>query len=187
MSERETTAGAHSLFSSQDTAASSVQSAQGLAQRVQAAMFGAAERPAIEFQGRWYTWGELRQVFDGLVAALASSGCQSGAAIAFIPRNRPSAAAALLGLLGRGSFVRMIYAFQSSSAIARDVERVRPAAVVAAEEDFTPELRAVLESRGVAAVALGEMEALWCGPVRETRPAPSTAQVLSFAVANTRA
>jgi long-chain acyl-CoA synthetase len=118
-----------------------------------------ASLPAIEFDKRWLTWGEMRHVADRVIGLLAASGVDSRAPIAFVPRNRPSAIAALLGMIANARSVRMIYAFQSATALARDVSRIKPAALIAAAEDFSPELRSALEAEGTAAIALGEMDA----------------------------
>lgn len=115
-----------------------------------------AHAPAIEFCGRWHGWGELQRTAQSLGEALAASGIDAGAPIAFIPRNRPSAIAALIGLIGQGHMIRMLYAFQSPAAIARDIERLKPALVVAAREDMTPEVRAVLAAGDIAAITVDD-------------------------------
>lgn len=43
--------------------------------------------------------------------------------------------------------------------MARDVERLDPAAVVGAAGEFTDEMRAVLRKQGIAAIALSDMDA----------------------------
>lgn len=116
-------------------------------------------RPAIEFEKRWITWGNLRQVADRLSALLDASGVESHAPVAFVPRNRPSAIATLLGLIAKGRSIRMLYAFQSATALARDVERLKPAVIVAAAEDHSAEVLSVLRTEGIAAIALTEMDA----------------------------
>jgi acyl-coenzyme A synthetase/AMP-(fatty) acid ligase len=50
--------------------------------------------------------------------------------------------------------INMIYAFQAAAGIARDVGRAEAAAVVAGEEDFSPELLALVAEQGLAAIAL---------------------------------
>ena len=124
-----------------------------------AALQRPAARPVIEFQGEWRTWGEIRRVAERLAALIAASGTPSHASIAFVARNRPSAIAALLGLIARGRTICMLYAYQAGAALARDVERLRPTLLVAAQEDFSDELAAVLRAQGIAAIALSEMDA----------------------------
>ena len=131
----------------------------GLRQLTERALSRDASRPAIEFERRWFTWGDLRHVADRLSELLDATGADPTAPIAFVPRNRPSAIAALLGLIAKGRSIRMLYAFQSAAALARDVERLPPAVIVAAAEDYSPVLRSVLRAKGIAAVELIEMNA----------------------------
>lgn len=130
-----------------------------LQQLTQRALAREASRQAIEFEKRWFTWGDLRQVADRLGALLDASGVGPHAPVAFVPRNRPSAIAALLGLIATGRSIRMLYAFQSPVALARDVERLKPAVIVAAAEDYSAELLSALRAEGTAAIALTEMNA----------------------------
>jgi long-chain acyl-CoA synthetase len=124
-----------------------------------AALQRPAAQPVIEFQGKWRTWGEIRRVAERLAALIDASGAPSHASIAFVARNRPSAIAALLGLIAQGRTICMLYAYQAGAALARDVERLRPTLLVAAQEDFSDELVAVLRAQGIAAVALSDMDA----------------------------
>lgn len=118
-----------------------------------------AARPVIEFEKRWVSWGELRRVAERLGELVDASGAPPSAKIALVARNRPSAIAALLGLIAKRRPVRMIYPFQSATAIAHEIERVNPAVVVAATEDYSQTIFDVLRSKGIAAVALDEMDA----------------------------
>ena len=103
-----------------------------------------ADQAAILFEGEWIAWGALHAVAEEIDAALDASGIAPDAPVAFVARNRPAALAALLGLIAQGRTIRMIYAFQSDAAIARDLARMAPAALVAFAEDIGPEIRAVL-------------------------------------------
>ena len=124
-----------------------------------AALAREPSQPSIEFGKRWFTWGEIRHVAERLGALIDSSGAPEPAPVAVIARNRPSAVAALLGLIARGSTIRMIYPFQSPAAMARSVERLKPAAIVGAPEEFTDELRLMLRTQGIAAIAITDMDA----------------------------
>jgi acyl-coenzyme A synthetase/AMP-(fatty) acid ligase len=119
---------------------------------------GAAEQ-AVEFEGRWYSWGDMRRVADRVAGLVAASGAHPEAAVGLVPRNRPSAIAAFLALIGLGRTVRMIYAFQSPKGVARDIQRLGPAVLLAAEEDLTEDVRIALNTAGSAAIALKEMGA----------------------------
>ncbi len=143
-----------------------------LQQLTQQALARDAARQAIEFEKRWVTWGDLRQVADQLSSLIDASGVDPHAPIAFVPRNRPSAIGALLGLIAKDRSIRMLYAFQSATALARDVERLKPAVIIAAAQDYSAELLAVLRAEGIAAIALEEMRAAAVpGLERTKRPA----------------
>jgi acyl-coenzyme A synthetase/AMP-(fatty) acid ligase len=130
-----------------------------LEQLCAAALAREATQQAIEFEGRWYSWGEMRQVADRVAQLLAQCGAHPQAAVTFVPRNRPSALAALLALVAQGRDVRMLYAFQSATALARQLKRHQPAVVIAAEREFSPEVCEVLRTSGIAGIAIAEMDA----------------------------
>lgn len=142
-----------------------------LAAMARAAFARDPESPIIEFETRWYTWGELRQVATQLSAAIAASGADASAAVAFAPRNRPAALAALLGLIADERTIQMIYAFQSAAGVARDLVRLKPAVLIAAQQDLSQEVLETARAEGVAVIALERMNAAAVpGFERTTRP-----------------
>lgn len=121
----------------------------------------ALDRPGgtevVEFEHRWYSWDDLRKVRDQLSQLLDASGIAADAPVTFIPRNRPWAIAALFTLLAHGRTVRMVYAFQSPSGIIRDINRLAAPLVIAATEEFAPEVVEAMRTAGYAGIALQEM------------------------------
>jgi acyl-CoA synthetase (AMP-forming)/AMP-acid ligase II len=115
--------------------------------------------PAIEFERRWFDWGDVRRVASGVQAALTASGVDPRAPVAFVPRNRPESISTLLALTAQGRTIRMVYAFQSPAGIAASIARCEPGAVIAHAGDFTPDVTAMLAREGIAAVALDAMDA----------------------------
>jgi long-chain acyl-CoA synthetase len=113
----------------------------------------------IDFEGRWFTWGEMRHVAERMGALIDASGSPARAPVALIARNRPCSVAALLGLIAGGHTIRMVYPFQSAAAMARDVERLKPSVLVGAAEYFGEEVLDVLRKDGIAAVAICDMDA----------------------------
>lgn len=113
---------------------------------------------AIEFEGRWYTWGDLRQVADEVARLLTASGIAPNGPVSLISRNHPATIAAELGLIAQGRNIRFIYAFQAPAGIVRDLKRLQPAAFVMTTKDFTPEVAATLHAEGIAAIVLDEMQ-----------------------------
>ncbi len=113
------------------------------------------EGDAIEFEGRWYGWPELRTVAEKVTALLDAS----HAAVVMIARNRPSAIAAEFALVAAGRTIKMVYPFQSASGIAANIERLKPSIVLGEEREFTDEVRAVMKARGIAGIVLSEKDA----------------------------
>ncbi len=117
------------------------------------------ERRAIHFNGQWYRWREVQAVATRVGRCLQAVGAGEQPVVAFVARNRPSALAAFLGMLARRCNVQMLYPFQSSEALAREIALIRPAVVVAAAEDFSEVVKSSLRHHGIAAIALSEMDA----------------------------
>lgn len=115
--------------------------------------YGAA--PCIEFNGRWYSGAEIAAYADGIEHALRAAGVADGAAVGVVARNRPPLAAAVVGLLGAGRWVSMLYSFQSAEAIGRDIEQLELAAVVADRDDWTEPAIAAARRAGTAGIAVG--------------------------------
>jgi long-chain acyl-CoA synthetase len=87
-------------------------------------------QPAIEFDTQWITWGDLRRVADRLGALLDASGIGANVPVAFVPRYRPSAIAALPGLIAKGRCIRMLLCVPGSDGAGTRCHR--PAGVAAA-------------------------------------------------------
>lgn len=115
---------------------------------------------ALDFDGRSYSWSEMARVADGLSRLIAESGADSAGSVGLIGRNRPSALAALLGLIAEGRSVKMIYPFQSPASLADNISRLEFSVAVAAIEDFTEPVVVELRRRGIAAIGLSEMQAV---------------------------
>jgi long-chain acyl-CoA synthetase len=131
-------------------------------------------REAVEFAGEWVRWGQLRELGERLGTLFRQSGCGTRAPVAFVAHNRPSGAAALLRMLAESRTVRMVYGFQSAEGIARDLDRLEPAVVVAAGEAYSPEVLDVLKARGAAAIALSELNATAVPGLELSRADPSS-------------
>ena len=125
---------------------------------VQQALSRNADCQAVEFEGAWQSWGQVRHQSDRVTELLEASGIHAQAPVAFIPRNRPSSIATLLALLAGGRTIRMIYAFQSAEAIARDIERLKPAAAILDITDMDPIIIDTMAADGIAGIVLGHDE-----------------------------
>ena len=116
-----------------------------------------AGHPAIEWDKSWISWEDLRHVADRAIDLLEAGGVPRHAPVAVAPRNRPAAVAALLALIAKGHTIRMIHVYQSAAGIARDIVRLKPAAVLIGEEDLADEICPVLRDHGIAGIVLSGM------------------------------
>ncbi|KAA0107853.1 fatty acid--CoA ligase family protein [Mycolicibacterium sp. P1-5] len=125
-----------------------------ISSRLATSLSGYGNAPCIEFNGRWYTGAEIAAYAAAIDEALRAAGVADGAAVGVVARNRPPHAAAVMGLLGGGRWVSMLYSFQSADAIGRDIEQLELAAVVADREDWTAPVVAAALRTGTAGVAV---------------------------------
>lgn len=95
------------------------------------------QRKAIEYRGSWYTWGWLSSNAARISALLDAGGVHANEPVGVIARNRPSMVATLLSLMASRRSIVMIYAFQSSDAIARDIASLKLPAIIAEAEDWS--------------------------------------------------
>ena len=112
------------------------------------------DRRCIEFEGRWYSGDDITAYADAIASALDDAGVADGAPVGLVVRNRLPHAAAIIGFLAAGRPVSMIYSFQSPEAIARDIEKLELAAIVADREDWTGEVVVAAKRAGSAGVAI---------------------------------
>jgi acyl-coenzyme A synthetase/AMP-(fatty) acid ligase len=145
------------------------------------ALMRGAEYPAVEWEGRWIYWDEIRRVAERVRALVEATGADPRARVAMLPRSRPGPIAALLGLIAAGRNISMIHVYQSPEGIARDIAKLKPAVVVGAAEDLPDELVSALRGQGVAAIGLTGMEAaalLGCErSTGESSPPPPRLQI----------
>ena len=113
---------------------------------------------AIEFEGRWYTWGELQAAAAETNRLLTASGILPTGPVALISRNHPATVAVELGLLAQNRNIRFIYPFQAPAGVVRDLKRLEPAALVMTAKDFTLEVAGFLAEDGIAGIVLDGMD-----------------------------
>ena len=106
------------------------------------------EDQAIEFEKQWYTWGDLRRIAGMVTELIAACGAAPDTKIVLVAKNRPSAIAAYLGLMEKRFTFRLVYPFQSSTSMAREIEQINPSVVIAADETFNSEITKALKSAG---------------------------------------
>jgi acyl-coenzyme A synthetase/AMP-(fatty) acid ligase len=113
-------------------------------------------RPALRFNGRWRDWGWVHDYAASVSSALGACGVFDPAEIAFVPRNRPGSAAALLSLMEQGRTLFMVYAFQTPQALAVNLRTLGKRALVISRGDFVGPVVEAVRSMGAGVVLLDE-------------------------------
>ncbi|MGE2721292.1 class I adenylate-forming enzyme family protein [Mycolicibacterium celeriflavum] len=112
------------------------------------------DNPCIEFEGRWYSGGEVTAYGRAIAQALRDAGVADDAPVGLVVRNRLPHAAAIIGFLAAGRTVSMIYSFQSPESIGRDIETLALSAIVADAEDWTAPVVDAARLAGSAGVSI---------------------------------
>jgi long-chain acyl-CoA synthetase len=115
-----------------------------------------SERLAICHRDIWYDWGWVRDTAAAITDLIEDWSVGWDKPIGLLARNRPTSAAALLGLLAAGRSVRIIYAFQSSAMLSREIGRDQLGALVASDDDLTAPVQQALAAVGICGIALDE-------------------------------
>ena len=142
----------------------------------------APTRPAVFQNGNWRDWGWMQGVMRTVGSLLSQQDIAPDRPVAVIPRNRPSSAAALLGLLQAGRSVSMIYVYQSAASIAEEVRKLAPSAILADVQDWSPELEAAARETGSGGIALADDGAAPASLIMPRNPAKAENHHPPFAV-----
>jgi len=147
----------------------------GLSERLRAVMALDPTAPALEFGGRWYTWGDLASAADEVDASLAEVGLGGGAPVGLMLRNRPAAFGTFLGLLRAGACVVTVNPLLGADRLRNDLPSLDLPLLVGESDDL-----ALLSPDALLSVARGTLGALGepiavtvparPSPVAETRP-----------------
>lgn len=135
------------------------------------------DRPFIEFERRWYSGADITGCIRTLAATLADLGVTTSEPVGVIVRNRVPHAAAVLGCVAALRPVVMINSYQSAASLARDIDRLRPAVIIADHQDWTPPVLAAAEHHDCAGIALSS-NPLGVEPVLRRRNADEPAREL---------
>jgi long-chain acyl-CoA synthetase len=127
---------------------------QPLDKIIAASLNATGDETAILWDGKEFSWSWIRTAGAQLVEVLAKTGAKVDEPIGFIPRQRPEAAAAFLGLMANNRSMTMIYSYQAVEAMAGDVRKLRNAVIVAHEEDWTEPLITATGEVGSAGISL---------------------------------
>ncbi len=125
--------------------------------------------PALEFEGRWYRWGELGATVEAIAAQVGAPGDQVG----IVLRNRPAHVGALLGVLRAGGCAVAINPSRGVERTRDDIAGLGLAGLVGTADDLD---ELVPASSGATRVAIDELgcepEVDRSGPT-DAEPAPA--------------
>jgi acyl-coenzyme A synthetase/AMP-(fatty) acid ligase len=111
--------------------------------------------PAIEFQHRWHSWGELTRIIDRLDALLVARGFGAGVRIAGILRSTPEIAALIVGVITADRCVVTLNPMLPDDRLADDIRNLAAPVVVALRQDWErPRVRAAAQEAGVLALEI---------------------------------
>jgi acyl-CoA synthetase (AMP-forming)/AMP-acid ligase II len=106
--------------------------ATSLSQRIAAVLAVDPDARAIEFAGRWRTWGELGATVESVARAIPRPGTPVGVVL----RNRPGHVAMLLGVLRAGGCVVTINPERGVERVRDDIERLDLPYLAGAADDL---------------------------------------------------
>jgi acyl-CoA synthetase (AMP-forming)/AMP-acid ligase II len=112
-----------------------------------------AKAEVIEYQGRWYSWGELAETIGAIRAGLASVGVAPDSRIGVFVRNRPAALAAILTAVADDCCMVSINPLMPADKLLRDLETLKLPVVILEEGDLaTPGVAEMLKDDGTAVI-----------------------------------
>jgi long-chain acyl-CoA synthetase len=117
-----------------------------------------AAAPAVEFEQRWWSWGDLWETWKNLDAALQQSHIADQAPIGVVLRNRPECVASIVAIVGSGRCVVTISPLLADEEMSNELNRLEVAAVVAPDIDWErPGFEDAVRARGSLGLGLGRI------------------------------
>ena len=92
--------------------------------------------PALEYNKKWHTWGELTAIIDGIEAILATNAIGPGTRIGGILRNTPQIAAAITGIIINDRCVVTLNPALPEAKLVSDIVSLKVPVVIAEAEDW---------------------------------------------------
>ncbi|MFI1357886.1 class I adenylate-forming enzyme family protein [Streptomyces sp. NPDC020898] len=93
-----------------------------------------ADAEAIEYEGEWWTWGQIQETARGVVKALDAVGLPAGGRVGVVLENRPEHVAVVAAVIASGRCLVMLSPLQPAARLAADIDRCAPPVVVAGAE-----------------------------------------------------
>lgn len=126
---------------------------------------------ALQFRGRWFSWGWLRERGDAIQALIDAQGLTTRAPVAMVMRNRPGTVAAVLSLLTHAQTLVTVSGMQPDEQLTAEIGRLPSAILLADREDWArPGVRAAAAAAGTVAIAVDEDGVELLEPLRRSDP-----------------
>src|SRR3954452_8275863 len=142
-----------------------------LSERIGAILDLDPSAPALEFEGRWYSWGDLARTADDVDAALAATRVGEGANVGVLLRNRPVPVGLMLGCLRAGACLVTINPTLGAQRVHADLMTLDVAVLAGERADVEAHVDDELAPRAVV-LALDDLGAA-APTVPPTRDAPA--------------
>jgi len=125
-----------------------------LKERIKAILTLDAAAPAIEFDGKWSTWGEIERTYRAVDTILDANGLGNDSRIGLMLRNHAAVVPAVLAVIGDRCVVTLNPMFQASK-LADDIRSTQVPVVVGISADLdAPEVAAALAEGGCLVLEL---------------------------------
>ncbi|MEV6486064.1 AMP-binding protein [Streptomyces sp. NPDC051576] len=98
-----------------------------------------AAAEAIEYDRRWWTWGQVQRTARDLGEALDALGLPAGARVGVVLENRPEHVAAVAAVIASGRCLVMLSPLQPAARLAADIAGCQPPVVVSGADVLTRE------------------------------------------------
>lgn len=126
-----------------------------LAERINAVVQLDPAADAIEFQGKWYRWGEIAASVKALRELLRQAGLGAGTPIGVLLRNRPQHAFAIAAVLGNEACIVTMNALQPREKTCAELAKLKLPVVIADSEEWADQkLKTLICEGGALAIEL---------------------------------
>lgn len=92
--------------------------------------------PALEFEGKWHSWGEMTAIIDGIETILTANGIGPGARIGGILRNTPQIAAVIVGTIINDRCVVTLNPALPDAKLVHDIVSLKTPVIIAQSLDW---------------------------------------------------
>lgn len=111
---------------------------------------------AIEFDGRTFSWGELRSAVSAIDAALSEAGIGPAGAVGVLLRNRPGMLAAILALLVTDRCIVSLNPFQPDDGLQREMSELQLDALIGESGDWSADIVRSASKAGIVGLSVPE-------------------------------